>query len=426
MRLVMAALVVLAAAAVGYLAWLNGEVVTVQLGPGRALEMPLAAALLSAFGIGAAAAGLLALLGAVRRAWLRMRERRAARKAAKHAAQTARARELAWTGASEQARATILRSERGTPAERDRAEIVAQTYLAENDLAGAGELLASALERHPGDVRLLDLLATVAERGDDPARAVEVIERARREEPESPRLARRLRDLCIRTGRWRDALTLQEEIVARQKTPDLLAREQELALGLRFEAARADDDPERAAKLLATLGRQHPDFLPAWVEAGERFMAAGKPAKARKVWERGAYHRPAAPLLDRIESLDAGEGGSDRTTKLYQALLTQHPGDASLAARLVRHLLATGALESAADELGRMAVTSGSAALLHAELLRRQGDHERSAAVFARELAPGFGLVERQHCGTCGADADTWAARCAACGRWGTLGPRAA
>lgn len=421
MRLLVAVLVVLAGAFVGWIAWLNGSTVTVRLWSDHAVQMPLAAALLAAFGAGVVVVGLLALLGAIRRAWGRMRERRRARKAAKHAAQTARARELAWAGAPEQARATILRSERGAPAERDRIELVAQTYLVEDDLAGANELLVSGLERHPGDVRLLDLLATVAERRDEPARAIELIRRARREDPTSPRLARRLRDLYVRTGRWRDALGLEDEIVAHLKTPEAALHEEEIRRGLRFEVARADEEPERGAKLLATLGRQHPDFLPAWVEAGERFLAAGKPAKARKVWERGAMQHPAPPLLDRLEALDASDGASERTTKLYRALVRQHPDDPWLRRRLVRHLLALGDTEAASQELDELDATAPENALLLGELLRRRGDHERAAASLSRALGPGLGLASGYRCTACSADADAWTARCRACGRWGTL-----
>lgn len=421
MRLLVAALVVLAGAAVGWVAWLNGDVVTLRLGPGRTLEMPLAGALLAAFGAGAALVAAVALVESTRRAWLRMRERRRARRVARREAETARARALAWSGAPEQARATILRSEGGTPAERDRAELVAETYLAEGDLAGASELLASALERHPGDVRLLDLLATVAERRGEPERAIETIERARREEPDSPRLARRLRDLYVRTGRWRAALSVQDDIVARLKNAAALAREQETGLGLRFEVARTDADPERAAKLLATLGRQFPAFVPAWVEAGERFLAAGKPAKARKAWERGAFHVPAEPLLERLEGLDAAEGASERTTARYRALLRRHGDDARLKRRLVRHLLALGDTAGAQEELHGLDPTAGPTALLLGELLRRRGEHERAAATLSRALGPGLGIARTHRCTACGDDTEAWAVRCAACGRWGTL-----
>jgi HemY protein len=421
MRLLIAVLVVVAGALVGYVAWLNGAPITLRLGPGRTLEMPLAAALLAAFAIGAALVGLMALVGALRRAWHRMRERRRARKVAKREAQTARARELAWTGASEQARATILRSERGDPTERDRAELVAQTYVAEGNLSGANELLIGALERHPGDVRLLDLLATVTERRDDPERAIELIDRARREDPDSPRLAGRLRDLYVRTGRWREALALQDEIVARLKSPEALAREEETSLGLRFEVARAGDDPERSAKQLATLGREHPDFVPAWVEAGERFLAAGKPAKARKVWERGAFQRPAGPLLERLEALDASEGASERTTKRYRALLQRHGDDPALRRRFVRHLLAVGDTDAASAELEQLDRSSPPTAFLAGEMLRQRGEHERAAATVCRALGPELGITGAQRCSACGVGAEAWAPRCTACGRWGTL-----
>lgn len=422
MRVLIAALVVLLAGAVGYVAWLNGDIVTVRLGPGRSLDAPLAAALLAAFGVGAAIVGVLTLLGALRRAWAGFVERRRLRRAARRAAETTRARDLAWSGAPDQARATILRTERGTPAERDRAEIVAETYLDEGNLAGAQELLERALDQHPGDVRLLDLLATVAERRDDPVRAIEALERARRTDPDSPRLTRRLRDLTASLGRWTEALALQDEVIVRLKSPDALAAEEALRRGLRFEVARRDDDPERSAKRLATLAREHPDFEPAWVDSGDRFLAAGKPAKARKVWERGAHHRPVDVLLDRLDSLDASEGAAAHTTQRYRALLRRHGGDATLRQRLVRHLLSRGEVDDASRELEALDPTAGPTALLRGEILRQRGDFELAASTLSRAVGPAFGLSSTRRCAACGAHADTWRARCAVCRAWGTLG----
>jgi len=419
-RLLIAALVVAVGALAGYVAWLNGDPVTLRLGGDRVMDVPLAGALFAAFALGGTVVGLIALLGAIRRQWRAFWERRHQRRAARQLAETDRARRLAWAEAPDEARATILRAERGTPSDRARAEIVAETYLSEANLDGAHDSLIAALERHPGDVRLLDLFATVAERRGDTTRAIEVLSRARREDPDNPRLARRLRDLYVREGAWRDALRIQDEIISRLKHPDALTAEEAMAQGLRFEVAREGTDPERSAKALASLGRAHPDFLPAWVEAGDRFLAAGKPAKARKVWERGVAHRPDGVLLDRLEALDASEGAASRTTQRYRALLSTRPSDA-LRRRLARHLLLSGDVAGAAQEISRLDGSSAANAALLGEMLRRRGEHHQAAEAFSRALGPTLGLETAPRCIACGRDVSSWTARCDSCGGWGTI-----
>ena len=274
MRWLVSILTVLVAIGILYLAYMNDAEVTVRLSPSQTLIVPLATALLSAFGLGMAVVAFVSLVGAVRRWWRALGGRRQARRAQQRSEQTERARELVWTGQYGRARTELLRSDAGLPAELVRIELLAETYLQEGNLSGARELLQDALDRLGAEPHLLDLLADVADRGDDIRLAIDAAERARRARADSPRLTRRLRDLYERDGRWADALVLQEELLGRVKAPQLLADERGHLRGLRYRAALDEPDAERAAKMLQTLAYETPDFLPAWVSAGDQFIKA--------------------------------------------------------------------------------------------------------------------------------------------------------
>ena len=137
------------------------------------------------------------------------------------------------------------------------------------------------------------LLAEAAERTGDLRAAADALERARAVHPESPRLARRLRDVHAAAGRWSEALVVQGEILLRVHDATTLVREERVLRGLRYQAALAEPEPRRAARLLVAIAREDPSFVPAWVSAGDLFELRHRDV-ARVGGQKGAV-RPAEP-----------------------------------------------------------------------------------------------------------------------------------
>ncbi len=419
-------LVALVAAAVaiaaGYVAFLNPEPIAVHLTPARTVTTPLAVALLTAFAAGCLLVGLGAALRAGARGWRNWQRARRTRREARLAASTARARELVWAGDYGQARAELARGVRGTSGDATRLALIAETHLHAGDSAAARPLLEQGVARLGPEPRLLDLLAETAERTGDLHAAADALERARESLPASPRLAGRLRDVYAAAGRWAEAVALQTDLLLHLHEPSALAAEQETLRGLRYQAALAETDVRQAARLLVALAREHPDFVPAWVSAGDLLAGAGRRVAARRIWERGARRRPAPVLLERLARLNADR--PERTTRLYRRLRRRHPETPAVPLLLVRHLLAQGALEDAAAELAALPTTLAGHPLTHAlwgELHRRRGNHTLAAEAFARAAGAELGLLGTFRCAACRSPAPAWAAACAHCRRWGTL-----
>jgi len=254
----------------------------------------------------------------------------------------------------------------------------------------------------------------------DVSAAITAAERDLRTRPESPWLLRRLRDLYARAERWPDALATTERLVVRLRTPALLEEELAALRALRYQVAVAAPEAREGARALLTLAREDPQFVAAWVSAGDRLLEAGQRARARRTWMRGTKHRPALVLLARVEAHDAAEGNPGRTTRLYRRLRYRHPADETLRLLFARHLLRTHAATEAA-ELLESPLASPVAEALRGELARQQGDFERGAALLAHALGPGLGLDAGWTCVGCGADAPSWAVRCRQCQRWNAL-----
>jgi thioredoxin-like negative regulator of GroEL len=408
--------------AAGWFVLLNQGEVFVRVTPSSTIAAPLGGTLLVAFALGAAAVGVLATGGAIARGWRAWRARRGARREAREREAIARVRDLVWTGETSAARAELLRAPEHGASETARVALLAETHLQEGDAAAARELLARTPPPAASDPRLLDLLARAEENLGNRPGAIDALERAYRATPQSPRLAAHLRDLYAADERWNEAATLQADVLLRLRAPAWLARERATLVGLRYEAALADDDPAHAARQLRALAREAPEFIPAWVSAGDRYAQAGRAFVARRSWVRGLRRRTAAALLDRIAAHDAAAGQPRRTTRLLRSLVRRHPTDVGLALRLARHLIACGDLDGAAAVLdGLPDAPAAMTDALRAELARARGDTRAAADAFARALGPGLGLEEPWQCVACRATAAAWTARCAACGRWDTL-----
>jgi tetratricopeptide (TPR) repeat protein len=417
---IVAALVAIAG---GYLYLTNATPVVVHLTPQSSATVPLAGALLVAFVFGGFTVGTVAAAGWMRRRWRAWQQRRHAGREARREATTARARELVWTGDYAQARSVLLHRPHELPDDAARLAILAESHLQEGDAASARRVLDEMGQSVGVDPHLLDLHASAAEGTGDLAGATIAVERALEARPGSPRLHRRLRDLYAAQQRWADAIAQQQEVLDGIRAEDARDAEVRALRGLRYEAAMAEPDDRRAARQLLRLAKEAPAFTPAWMSAGERWVAAGRPPSARRAWVRGARHHPSAALLVRLEDHYGSNGNGDRMTEIERGHRRSHPDDVTLGLMFVRHLLSIGEIDEAARTLDALPTTAPRplVSALRGALLRRRGDDGPAAGAFAEALGPGLGLTSNLRCTACSRDVAEWMARCPACREWNTI-----
>lgn len=424
MRWLIAIGVALLTIAGAYLAFWNQDPVVIRLGPEQTTSAPLATALLSAFAAGAGLMGLVTAARAGTRSWRAWRGRRVARRQAREVEATTRAHDLLRTGDAVRARTELLRVTGGIPSDAPRIALLAETHLAEGDPAAARAVVEQGLARDGAEPRLLALLATAAAGARDFRAAADALERARRADPDSPGIARRLRDAYVADGRWAEALTLQGDILLHLQTPAALASEERVLRCLRYQVALLEPDARRAARALTAIAREEPTFVAVWVGAGDRWAQAGRLFTARRAWERGARRRPALVLLDRIESQNATARHPERTTRFLRRLQRRHPDALVVPLALARHLVTEGRFDTAAEVLGALPEAQAGrpeALRLWGELYRRQGDVQRATEAFARAAGSDLGLGAPYRCASCRRATETWEAYCPACRQWDTV-----
>lgn len=257
-------------------------------------------------------------------------------------------------------------------------------------------------------------------------RAAQQIEAALADDPRHQALLTRLRDLKVATRDWSGAAGAQERLM---KTPmdGLDSRTEAVRLtGLRYEAAVALGDEGHTAeaeRALRDLIRASPDFAPAPMALGRLLFRSRGPKEALAAYQDGYEHTRDESFLPPIESLLIVHLEDPRAAVDYfTRLVDRDPKSLRLRYWLGRIQFRLEMIDDALDVLTRVDQAVTAFPEVTALLARI---HLRRGAVGAAAAALGEGSPPVAYaCTGCGAFAETWAARCAACGRWGAVGPR--
>jgi lipopolysaccharide biosynthesis regulator YciM len=257
-------------------------------------------------------------------------------------------------------------------------------------------------------------------------RAAQQIEAALADDARHQALLTRLRELKVATSDWSGAAEAQERLL---KTPmeGLDSRTEATRLtGLKYEAAVAlatEGHATEAERALRDLTRESPDFAPAHMALGGLLFKGRGPAEALAAYQEGYEHTRDESFLPPIENLlivhlEDPQAAVDYFTRLVD----RDPKSLRLRYWLGRVHYRLEMIDDALHVLTRVeqAVTAFPelSALLGRIHLRRGSVAEAAAAL--GEGSPPITYA----CDACGAFAEEWRARCASCGRWGSVGPR--
>jgi uncharacterized protein HemY len=405
----------------GSLFYQNPGAVEFRITPSRAYSLPLPLLLLIAFFLGAVAIFVLALVRETQWTLADRRRRRRERKLDGLRTAIAASRDLAWYGQHDQAR-SLLRRKTGRAEEVESAVILAESSLASGRLDEAKAILEQSLERHPDHPRLLALKSSVLERQNESQAATAALEQAVAREPDSPRLVEALRDSYVRERRWEDAVRAQTRVLGLLRSAAEIASEQRRLRGLRYEAALALENSEEVLRELRAQWKQDPSFLPAAVSLADILEQIGQQREAGRVCLRTVRMRPAPVLLARIETLYRATKRPKKVIALYHRLRKRHDSPLLLH-RLVRFLLAEGAVDEAAAELDAAGQWSDDLEyqLLLAEVQRLRGNSELALQAYRTALDPTPTDRPQHVCSACLRSFPDWASRCPACGEWDTF-----
>ena len=239
---------------------------------------------------------------------------------------------------------------------------------------------------------------------------------------------RALRDLAIATADWREALDVQQRLIAAAPWAERDAESQWLAI-IHYERGRAELAAGRVPVALVELRhaiRADSRFVPAALALGDAHEAAGEVREAVRVWERAAETDPSVPVLGRLERVYRSEGRPSRMIALYRNAAEHAPDDLAVAIALGRVYFELEMLDEAADQFEKIEVRAPNLPVVHAFLgavFERRGDTAEAFDEYRRALRLSQSFTWPHRCRSCQTVVSSWEDRCPSCRRWNALAP---
>jgi len=142
---------------------------------------------------------------------------------------------------------------------------------------------------------------------------------------------RSLREICLNSRRWEEAIRIQKSILKLTKGKQTEEEETLCYLGLKYEHARellsrgGEENLENALKEAKEIVRERKTFLPGFVLLGDIYLRIGKWASAGKVWGKSFTRFKSIIFIVRLEDLYLDREDPSTLLRIYQRALRQNP-----------------------------------------------------------------------------------------------------
>jgi lipopolysaccharide biosynthesis regulator YciM len=236
----------------------------------------------------------------------------------------------------------------------------------------------------------------------------------------------RMRDIYQRQGRWEDANMAQIKILKATSSSEDKAAEHQRLIGMRYELGRSlleDGNLDKAKRIFKGVLRLDKDFIPAYLGLGEVYLQEGDIAGASELWEKSYQTTSSIIFLLRLEDLYLSLGEPNKIIEIYQKTLSTKPNDLILNFFLGKLYYRLEMIDDAYDILTSMNSGAENLPDLHkliGNIYLRRGSPDKAAKEFKKALRFRKKLVVPYRCSKCEYQSTDWSGRCPQCGKWNT------
>ncbi|MCX8072915.1 MAG: tetratricopeptide repeat protein [Candidatus Binatia bacterium] len=405
-----------------YLVFLNNETTTFRLAPDIVMQWNTGALVGGAFAAGVLLAFVVGSIQSGLRAWSAWRSGRRERRALRVDEWEESGAKFLWGGEIARARALLHKAWQRRPEDPHAALLLANSFRATGELHRARGVLHDAAAQYHTHPEVLMTLAEVHRELGELGPRIEVLERLRALYPRSPQALRALRDAYIDAERWGPAAQVQETLIPVLPDPEVVAREQELLLSLRYQTAIHLSDPQERVLALENLASSRRAPVPVYVALGDELAAAHRLADASAAWERGLKQHARSVFVHRLLRIASEPKHRDRLRTLLRKLRDGVDADA-VRIWLAETFVADQDAENAARELEAIEVPATVVPdidRLWGEVHRLRGQFDQSIHAYARACRE----QPLYHCQKCEHVSADWIGVCPKCHGWDTLRAR--
>lgn len=237
----------------------------------------------------------------------------------------------------------------------------------------------------------------------------------------------KMRDIYQRQERWEDANIVQIKILKTTSSSEERESEHQRFIGMRYELGRnllEDGNLDKAKRVFKGILRLDKDFIPAYLGLGEVYLGEGDIEGARDLWERAYYTTSSIIFILRLEDLFLSLGEPNKIIEIYQKALTSRPKDPILNFFLGKLYYRLEMIDDAYDILTSMDSGAENLPDLHkliGNIYLRRGLPEKAAQEFKKALRFKKKVIVPYRCIKCEYQSTDWSGRCPQCGKWNTF-----
>ena len=401
-----------------YLVLLNGESVDFRLTSTWIVHWNVGALIGGAFVTGVLLVLAIAAIQAGRRSFVAWRTGRQQRRSDRIDEWAESGEQLIWGGDVPRGRALLQRAWQRRPDDPRAVLALAASFRDTGELHRARGVLFDAVTQRHTDPDILLALADTHRAAGEPGPCIEALERLRALHPRAPRVLRALRDAYADAERWRDAVTMQDALLAQVRDPQQTIREREYATVLHYQAALQLREPAARVDALETLAGSRPVPVPVLVSLGDALVAAGRPEDASAVWERALRSTPRTVFVERLNRLATTAQHRDRLRTILRKVRPNQVRVDNLHLTTARLHLLDRNIDDAARELQAVQNPGAAPPLVHrlwADVHRQRGQVEQALEAHARVDGA---TADTYRCTSCERVTPEWIALCPQCRRW--------
>jgi len=426
---VAALLFIIFIAALGYLAILNNDSVTLKLSEQYSYEIPKIALILLSSALGAFSILVLVAVRDTRRYIENLQNLRMQKKGLKIQEFYSKGLEAFFASRYEEAAEFFNRIIQQEPTNVNTLLRLGDIAFNEGDLKTAKDFYIKAKEIRPQSIEILFPLEKVFEAEQKWQEALRYLDNILEIDEENPKALYRKREIHEINRNWELLLDTQYKILKSDIPQKEKDKEHKNLFGYKYELGRyylEKGDTEKAKKILRSVIKREKDFIAAYLALAELYIRDNDLEKAEDILIKGYEATSAIVLLIRLEDffIDIGEPG--RIIDLYQKAIQKNPKDPMLQFLLAKLYYRLEMVDYALEIVTGIDTTAldyPDFHILSGNVYKRHMQYDKAAEEFKKALVR-FGMpfpVSSFSCSHCNYTTKEWVGRCSECKQWNTL-----
>ncbi len=420
-------LVIIFIAALGYLAILNKETVTLRLGEQSIYEIPKIALILLSTALGALS--MLAII-AIKDARQYIESWHGSRQHKKDL----KVHELYTKGLDA---VLACKDEEATELftriiEVDTNNVNALLRLGDiafkaGDITKAKDFYIKAKEVRPHSLEVLFSLEKVFEAEQRWQEALRYLDNILEIDEENPPALYRKREIYEITKNWESLIDVQHKILKSDILQKEKQKEHKNLLGYKYESGRhylEKGEIDKAKKIMRAVIRLDKDFIAAHLALAEAYLRNGENEESEEILNKGYELTSSLVFLVRLEDFLISLGEPGKIIGLYQKAIHENPKDTKLQFFLGKLYYRLEMIDHAFETITGIDTATMDCSDLHkllGEIYQRRMQYDKAAEEFKKSLRIGKPFLVPFCCSNCAYTSKDWLGRCPECKQWNTL-----